>query len=167
MKSLELTYSGVIDLDVALEQLGHAKAPKETAVIIAKNRKILREHLDALEVHRAMSPEMAEYDQKRQDMVAEFGSVRAEGNTVITQVDPARKQEFHEKLQPIREEYATAIVEHDAKLRKFREVILPGPANDGKPIELHLLPNALPAECTGNLVYALIDLIEFGKKKKE
>ncbi len=164
MKELTLTYTEIIDLDAALAKAGDIKSKPDFSLKVAYNRLILKGHLKALEDARKMPDEMKEYDTARQELVNEFGAVVQSGGQVITQVKTECEKEFKAALEPLLEKHKQVIEQYDKQMREFREVILPGRANFGEPIAMHQLPKTLPAGLEGNLIFALIALVQVPEK---
>lgn len=160
MKEMKLTNQEVLNLDAALTAAGTYKEKSKFSLKVAYNRQILRPFVKAIEEAQEPGPEMKEFQEKRDAIIARIGTTTSHPNGQTTVSVPPDKQEaFKAELEPLRKKYKKAIDEYESQLKSVRDETIPGLANSGEPIKLHMLPKDLPKGMDGNLLFGLIDLL--------
>jgi len=147
----------VLILQQRLASLEGRKFSVKFSYFVAKNKVLIKDEFAALDEARRPDPKFTEYDAQRAKLANEMadkdnmGQPRIEnGNFVIIE----RVEEFKDKLESLKEQYADAIASQEQKAKDFEELLEEEVEYNGPKIDLKDIPEQIEPSVLEILIVA-------------
>lgn len=146
-------------LRAGLQAVGNLRGAK-FVYAAAKNSRMIDNEIKALQ--KASQPDAAfmEFDKQRHKLCQEYALTGGDGKAKVNggnyAIDPARQEEFDDKLADLREEHGTAIAAREKQQEEFEALL-----DEECELELHKVAQEhLPEDITAAQLTGILDMVE-------
>jgi predicted nucleotide-binding protein (sugar kinase/HSP70/actin superfamily) len=156
---VKMSKEEVVSMYKILDGISKQSWPVEFGYAIAKNKRILKPEVEAIEEALQPSEEYNQYDVRRRDLCIKYASRNESDSPIIKNgsyiIDPEKEKSFKTQITKLNKEHEDIIEKHKEAIQQGKDLL-----KEEIELDLHAIKySSLPEKLNGVVIEHLLDIM--------